>query len=256
MIVSRRRMMVAAAALLLVCHPFWLAWVAVPLVAHSELSPVSAVAISYGDRRFDVAANLLVNGVASEVLLFEDRRRWAVDAGVLTSLHETGRRQLLVRGVPPDRIRMLSGPTRNRWEEIDRLAAWLDEAPGRSALLLVPQFQGLATRAMLRQTLTAEAAMRVRVVSLRDRRFDTTNWWRLRAGWRTLFGGYLTWAHAVVVGHPPVRADDWDPDAFEASLRRARDSGVGAWGPSGLGWVRELGPGARQAMAEKSVGEH
>jgi hypothetical protein len=57
------------------------------------------------------------------------------------------------------------------------------------------------------------------VEGLIDRRFNESNWWQLRSGWKSLFHCYLILGYALCAGRPPEPVDDWNPDVYEVRLR-------------------------------------
>ncbi|MEX0712258.1 MAG: hypothetical protein WD278_07905 [Pirellulales bacterium] len=67
---------------------------------------------------------------------------------------------------------------------------------------------------------------RVVVRGLADRRYDETNWWKSRTGFKSLFNSTLNLIYARWIGEdqpPPV---PWNPDEFEKSLGVNRNRGV------------------------------
>jgi hypothetical protein len=105
------------------------------------------------------------------------------------------------------------------WEESDRLKEWLTAHPDATAIWLTGRFRSRETRHVLDQVLSPTTSHRVSVEGLADRRYDETNWWRSRSGWKDLFHAYLGLGYVTLVGRSSYGQDEWNPDVYEASLR-------------------------------------
>jgi hypothetical protein len=209
----------AICATLFVFQGHLLPLVARPLIHRDHWVTTEAIVISGGDRRFDYAVQVMACGHARRVLLLEDRERWVVKAGAVLPRHENAKQQLLARHVAADQIEILPGPTRTLWEESDRLKDWLAAHPNDRAIWLTGRFRSRESRQILDDVLSPVASHRVSVEGLLDRRYDETNWWKSRDGWKDLFHAYLGLGYVTFVGRSNHARDDWNPDAYEASIR-------------------------------------
>lgn len=71
---------------------------------------------------------------------------------------------------------------------------------------------------VLAQTLPAERLEKQRIRGLPDRRYDETNWWRVRCVAKELVDQWIELVYARWYGQANASAESWDPDRYEASL--------------------------------------
>ena len=212
------------ATLLLVSSGRILKFAAESLVCDEQIQPGDAIAMFSGDRSFDFAAQAVSDGRAQRILVFEGRFQWVVHVGALPSSHEIAQQQLVDRNLNTCQIELLAGPTMNAWDRAARVAAWLDQHPEGSVVLLCDRFESQKVRFVLDQVLPVSASERVRTVGLADRRFDETNWWKSRTGIKSFVGAMLGLVHTHLVGlPPPVKSGSWDPVEYERKLARQMD---------------------------------
>ena len=175
-----------------------------------------------GDRRYPVIADMFQQNRVRRVLLVKDRASRLVRYGILRHGHEIAREQLLKSGVPEDAIDLADWDTRDAWQLADRLNTWLNEHPNASLLGLEDRFSSRRLRFILDSALDGDNARRVRLLALPDRRYSEDNWWQTRTGLRSLLDAYLSLGYAWVMGPSGSSYEDkWDPDRYEADLRRA-----------------------------------
>jgi hypothetical protein len=82
--------------------------------------------------------------------------------------------------------------------------------------------RGLVGRFLLDSVLEPEDARRIHVVAMPDHRFDESNWWKSRLGFKDFFGSFAILAYAWCHGEDSLQPPSWDPDQYEATLRSKR----------------------------------
>jgi len=212
---------------LLTLHAPLLRGVACLLIVDQPVAKVTHVAIlgcggRYGgpDRRYRAAAELFRSHALRAVLLFEAHRTRLVREGILPPDELVGREQLLKHRVPEPQISTLPGEARNIWDMSDRLGDWLRAHPTSRVVALADRFQSRQARVTLDAVLDPKLAQRVVVRALPDRRYDETDWWHSRRGWKSVFTNACGLAAVWIYGRPdPSLRDDWDPDEYERQLR-------------------------------------
>jgi hypothetical protein len=192
------------------------------LLIHDQTVPASGfVVILDGDRRFDIAAELVSRSGFEGVLVFRERLRPLARCGIVPPGHEVAERELRSRGLAPGQISVIKSEGRFLWDAADRLGTWLDQRDD-DLVVLTDQFGSHRVRYVVDQTLPAELAARVHVSAMVDRRFNKHDWWKHRIGCRAFFSSCVRMAYARIIGRPhPDDIVDWDPDAFERELRKA-----------------------------------
>jgi hypothetical protein len=201
-----------------------------PLIAHQpagDFNCIGVIARTYGpdgDRCYDVAGELFREKTARRVLLVGFRPGRLVEIGVLPSFEESGRREFARRGVPPEAISVAPGDGGSYRATAGTLAAWLRNHPDASVLLFCSQFRSAHLRRALDAVLGPAQSGQVRLRPLPDRRFNETNWWMCRPGFRE-FGiawlmrlqGWLGGGQAV---QPPQEsADDYERDFLRGAKK-------------------------------------
>ena len=227
--------------------------VACALIVDQPTDGAEFLVILGGDRRFDVAASSTQQQSAQSILILEGPVTNLVRFGILPPDHEIARKTLLEKGVPDERIVILSAERDDWWGIADRLRLLQRRHSDAGITLLVDRFRSRTLRHILDVELdenglparpvcgpqpkrlrasNAEFALgaqtsivcsleNVHVRALRDRRHDETDWWRSRSGWKAVFAGYVALTHTLVFGRPDWNDEErWDPNAYEERLRR------------------------------------
>jgi len=212
---KRRAIAVAAGALALaaVCLlllPAAVGW----LVADQPADHFSHVAVLQwgrapdGDRCLDAVADLHRKRTSSppDVLLVGSRPDRLVELGLMPTFESICRRELSARGVPLEATAAISTEGRDDWATARTLRAWLAERPDASLMVLCDAFHSGSFRCVLDSVLDAETARRIHVRALPDRRFDPSNWWMNREGFKAVGIGWLMRLYRSWIGEGrPVR---------------------------------------------------
>lgn len=170
-----------------------------------------------GDKRFDVARDLFARSELRQVLLFRDADSNLVRFGILPPGHELARDELSDRGIPDEAISVIK-----RGSEASAMVSlreWMEQHEDTKIRVFTPRFNSRRTRYLLDRTLSDSQAARVRVVGLPDRRYDETNWWRSRTGFKAILSSSLDLVHTWCVGPTdPSIEERWDPIEYEQTL--------------------------------------
>lgn len=166
-----------------------------------------------GDRCYDVAADLYKKNPLARVLVVDPPPNRIVEAGAIPSFEAISRRELIGRRVPSDSIVILRSDGIDDWAFAGTLADRIREHPESTVLLLCSEFHSARLRAVIDESLEANAAGRIRIMPLSDRRFNRTDWWKTRGGTRELGLNWLIrlqgWLGDRVSPPPPSNADDY-----------------------------------------------
>jgi hypothetical protein len=196
------------------------------LIVDEPIEKVDAVWIAGGDRRFDVAADLYRQDPRLTIVSVEWHPDCLVREGILPSRSELNLRELQKRGVAVDAFELIPGKARSTWQIGRLLDAWLADQGTICVEALCDQFDSRRWHLVLNKTLTVEQRAKVKIRSLRDRRFNERDWWKSRRGVRSFVLQGIGLVCASLLGEqPPVEAD-FDPDRFEQELReKVEDAG-------------------------------
>lgn len=220
--------MLLVAALLAWFHAPLLRALAGPLVVDQTGDEARYVLVlegmAGGDGRYAAAAELHRQVSTRRIVVVPQVRQRVVRLGILPPLEAIAQRELTRQGVPPQSVELLPGKAIDEWSTVRLLDSWLKQHPDSKLVVLADRFQSRYVRHVLDTLLDAQDAARVSIVTLRDRRFDESDWWRSRCGMRGLVFGYLQLAYAHVVGEPQAAGAEWDPDQYEQELRGGREA--------------------------------
>jgi len=214
------------AAVVYGAHPAFLRGIAWGLIADEPPSRTDYVWIRAAlDDVFDQAARLYHKDRSRRVLVIRAYPSRLVEMGALPHFEAITRLELDSRGVPDDAVTAVDGKPGTAWEEAHLLGAWMDEHPSAQVLLVCDRFESRRSRLVLDTVLRPGAAARVRILGLRRRQYDETNWWKSRLGLRALFCGYVSLLYAWCQGENVPERPVWDPDAYERLLCEATKGG-------------------------------
>jgi len=163
------------------------------------------------NRRFDLAAEQY-RQTGCRIAIARPVPTRVVQLGIEPSAEELARRELAKRGVPADALLVVDGPTGTAWTEGRLLADWLAAHPQARVLMLCKRFRSAAHRQELDRLLQPDAAQRVAVRGVRDRRYDENTWWHSRVGVKEFFVTWLGELHSRQT--PPA-----DAECYEQALR-------------------------------------
>lgn len=223
----RSRLLCAALVLVLACafHASLLCGLASVLIVDDRPShvdqaarPAGYVLVLDGDRCYDRAAELYHQGAAEQLLLIDWHAGRLVRLGILPSRAAVGRRELLSRGVPNDKVTVVPGGAGQDWQAARRLESWLQGQPHARVTALCNRFDSRGKRRILAMVLGESLAGRLEVYALPDRRFDETNWWRSKTGVKGFFNSAFNLVYDGLRGESAVWGPEWDPDQYEKTL--------------------------------------
>jgi uncharacterized SAM-binding protein YcdF (DUF218 family) len=148
--------------------------------------PVDFVLILNGDpeTRPFAAAAMVKAGFAKTVLLTHQQltlESGNVQSGGTLSEFELTRQVLLARGVPAADIQILPGEIGSSFDELKKLAEFLNERPEATVAVVTNYFHTRRSRWVLRRLL-GEQADRVSFVGVPRERVDDATWWRSKMG--------------------------------------------------------------------------
>ncbi len=214
-----RRLAVLGALLLVagLAHPLVLRALGRVLVVDQPCEAPSHVLLIGGDSAHDRAAELLRDDPRRRVLLIPWRPGRLTRVGLLPPAHQIARRALLERDVPAEAIHVLQGQARSQWQAARLLDDYLAAHPRAEVVVLCDRFASRRHRLVLDRVLDPRRAQRMSVRGLRDRRYDETDWWRVRRGAKEFLTAGIVLTHAWLAGETPP-APEWDPDEYEREL--------------------------------------
>lgn len=149
------------------------------------------------DTRPFVAAALYKTGFASRVLVSRVAEGPAPSAGPWPAPHEITQRVLVSRGVPPERIELLSLPHSNTFEEAIAVGQFLSAHPGATITIVTNHFHTRRARWAFRKVLAAQSDDLHFVAAPYDG-FDESNWWRVDEGFATYLTEYVKLSYYVL----------------------------------------------------------
>lgn len=179
-----------------------------------------------GDRSYDVAAQWYhqCSSRPAKILVIAPRLNRLEQLGVVATFEALSRRQLQLRDVPRNAISTMYSDSNDDWATARALKRWLAAHPDDSLALTCDAFRSANLRSALNAVLNPPQSARVRLRPLPDRRFNETNWWKSRDGYKAfgfnwLLGGYRRW-----VGSSGSSSSDADCDRYEAETLHALPS--------------------------------
>jgi hypothetical protein len=219
-----RRWALLAGGLLVtgVVHPLILRWLAEAVIADDRPQAADHLLVVDGERCFDRAAELYHGQVAFHLHMIARPAKRLEQLGVVPSWENQCFEQLTRRGVPRRAISAIPGTAdeNNPWQAARCLRVWMEDHPGTRILLLCDRFEGGGLRFVISLVLEARELERVVFRGLPDERYDETNWWRSRMGWRAMASAVFDLTYFRLHGEDAERPYlSFDPDAYERSLQ-------------------------------------
>jgi uncharacterized SAM-binding protein YcdF (DUF218 family) len=151
-------------------------------VSEDPLEKSQAVLVLSGglpDRAL-AAAQIYRNGYAKEVWLTQPLQPGAAMKELqlpYAGEEEYSRMILIAKGVPPEAIHILKPHILNTADELQAVAAALDEQPGRTAIVVTSKSHTRRVQALWKQISTGHRG-RLIVRAAADDYFDASHWWR------------------------------------------------------------------------------
>ena len=186
-----------------ICHGPLLRGVANPLIVDDPVEQCDSVVVLSGDQAYAVAAKLVAQKQAREIILLKTPIKPLVRYQILKPQHETHRAEIVKRGVPENVINIALEPIHSLWDAGDEVRARLKAEPTERITVLSDRFHSHRLRWVLARTLTEQQLEHVRIVAIPDRRFDETNRRRHRHGLKAVVDAYVRHLHTSLAGRPP-----------------------------------------------------
>jgi uncharacterized SAM-binding protein YcdF (DUF218 family) len=182
----------AALALLWAAHPSLLRAMARWLDVGERPHRADYVMILAGGEstRAFAAAALVKAGWASKVLLAEIASTPPVSDLMIPPFHEINRQVLVKRGVPAEDVSILPGAAATTRDEANALAAFLDDHPSASVLVVTDNYHTRRSRWVFARTL-ADRAGQVSFVSSNFEELNMDHWWKDGMGFVIVLSEYL-----------------------------------------------------------------
>lgn len=150
---------------------------------------------------YDRVADLVRQFRAERVLIFARPVSRVEELGIVPSPEKLAVDELERRGIDRELLRVHSAAVFDPWDEIRQLAVMMDHKAVRM-IYCVGRFDSRAISGVVRRLVEPEKCALIWIRGLPDPRFDETNWWKSRAGWKALFAGYMGLAQAWLFGEP------------------------------------------------------
>ncbi len=214
--------LIVAGALSIWLAPKCLQAVGEVLVADEAASAPDAVVTFSGDKRYEYVAQLAKGKRECRVVVLKHARSRLETAGIIRCENEVEIEQIIKAGVPREAIVTLESEAyRDDWDDVRVLGDWVSREDAGCVVVLTSRFCSSTVRYVLDRQVSPTVAGRVHIKSLKDRRFDETNWWRSRMGIKECLSAYLSFVYHRIAGPPASRYEDrWDPDEYERSLQQ------------------------------------
>jgi len=150
------------------------------------------VLILPGDETFRplVGAALVNAGLVRDVLVPVTKVSADEKDGISLPTSEVIRRVLMQRGIPDEKVLLLTGASRTTFDDARALAAHLERRPQNTVIVITNAFHTRRTRYIFRQVLGAKA-VQLRFVAAPNPGFADDNWWQQRSGIRIVLSENL-----------------------------------------------------------------
>ncbi len=218
----RRAFALAIVAAVLVFHVPILRQVGSLLIVDTPPPRPDALLLISGDGMYSRAAQAVLANPDLIVLKPEFTKARLEQMGIWPDRVAEFHRELTRRGVPDGQQVVLRGPARSEWEAADLLNHWLDRHREQQIAALCDEFQTRRLKLVIDSVLKSRAGQ-VGIHPLADRRYDSTNWWKSRAGIRAVILGGISLATASFHRAQPTPPPEWDPDDYERLLQSPGD---------------------------------
>lgn len=181
----------------------FVAWIAAEaLIVRAELQHADALVVLGGSstyqERTSRAAQLFSEGRASRILLTNDNLQSGYSAKKDRNplFVELAFDELKRRGVPADRIEIVTGTVSSTYDEAVRLRQYADEKKLRSILIVTSAYQSRRALWTMRRAFRAsKIEIGLEPVEPGAQSPRSPTWWRYRLGWQMVPGEYLKLAY-------------------------------------------------------------
>jgi uncharacterized SAM-binding protein YcdF (DUF218 family) len=202
---SRARRYAFALAFALAAWPF-AAWAAARwLVVGCDIERADAVVVLSGSstyrERARRAAEIYAEGRAPLVVLTNDGQRggWSEEAQRNPFFFEREAEELVRRGVPAERVRVIPGEVASTYEEAVRVREFAEANGIKSVLVVTAPYQSRRALWVMRRVVgSEELRVAVDAPAPGDESPRAAAWWLHALGWRLVPGEYLKLAYYVL----------------------------------------------------------
>jgi hypothetical protein len=174
-----------------------------------------------GYRCYEAAVELCRQKPACGVLLIESPQDRLVETGILPSFEALSRHELRAQGLPQREVLVIHSDGPDDWALARTLGTWLTERPHDALILLCARFRSAHLRHVLDTALAPAMATRVRLRALRDRRYDESDWWMSRNGFKAFGISWLRLFYGRCMGKDHLPPPYCDADDYEQCVRQA-----------------------------------
>jgi uncharacterized SAM-binding protein YcdF (DUF218 family) len=175
------------------------------LVVGCDVESADAVVVLAGSstyrERARHAAEIYARGRAPLVVLTDDGQRsgWSAESQTNPYFRERAAAELLSRGVPADRIRVLPGVVTSTYDEALRVREFAAAEGLRSVLVVTAAYQSRRARWTMRRVLgPAGVGVGVDAPPPGEDSPGGATWWLHAVGWRLVPGEYVKLAYYVL----------------------------------------------------------
>jgi hypothetical protein len=196
------------------------------LVVNQDPGAATAAFVASGDGRFQLAAQLVKTNRVEQILIVKPRPRRLVQLGILRPSDEVAIEKLCELGLDRSQIIVLTGDDSGSWRSVRLVSQWLGRRRNAEILVLVDRFESRRYHRLFDGLVSSSTRGKVRFAALRDGRFDESNWWQSRLGWKRLFDAYFSLVYDVTVGEERQFESVWSPDDYERRLIEGWRAGV------------------------------
>ncbi len=214
----RRVCAVVCLLLLAVFHVPILQGIGSLLIVNGTPASPGAVVLMSGDGQYTAAARAFQSNPELVILKPEFTKTRLEELGIWPDRVAEFHRELTRRGIPDEQQVVLRGPARNEWEAMELLNEWLARDNPAQIAALCDEFQTRRLQWVVSSVLQSRASQ-VGIQPLADRRYDSTNWWKSRAGIRTVILAGISLATSAFHRTQPLPPPRWNPDDYEQQLR-------------------------------------
>ena len=195
------------------------------LVVEEPIQTADYVLIISGDRSEERAAELYHEGIVSHVVIFEFVPGRLQRMKILETHATHLENQLLKRQIPQSAIVVVPAQAKSTWDVTRSLDDWLSTRPtGTRVLVCCDRLSSRRLASIFDQVLSVEHRENTRIYPLTHRYFDETNWWQRKEGVIAVFHGAFRLGYVGLIGEDKTSWREWEPDAYEAHLKRAGEA--------------------------------
>lgn len=152
------------------------------------------------------------------VVLMKGKQTRLMRLGLEGPWWQTDIDQLKKKGV--GQFEFLEDPSAHySYQYVPLMAKWLDDNPKKSLCVCHSRFDGSTLARTLARHLTPQQLKRVALIPVNQPDFDAALWWQKKEGQGSIIGAYSNLIFDLFFGDGEAPGPDWDPKAYEESLR-------------------------------------